>query len=158
MTDRLRSILNPEQLQALGQISADFQILEDVISSFILDLMGAEPDVSEIITSELSFRKLIDLLGALFKHQVRNERKIVEMQRLLARANAVEQKRNAIIHSAWTWGKTDGTITRIKTTAKQKHGLRVQAVEMNEAMLKRIADEIAELSADISDFHRMLHS
>lgn len=155
---RLRSILNPEQLQALGQITADFQLLEETISSLILDLIGADPDVAEIITSELSFRKLVDLLSALFKHQVRNERKIVEMERLLTRANAVEQKRNTIIHSGWTWGGTDETITRVKTTAKQKHGLRVHTVEMNTGMLKQIADEIAELSADLSEFHRTLHS
>jgi hypothetical protein len=155
-TIRLRSILNAEQLQALGQISADFQLLEETMSSFILDLIGAEPDVAEIITSELSFRKLVDLLSALFKHQVRNERKIVEMERLLARANSVAQKRNIIIHSGWAWGKTEGTVTRLKTTAKQKHGLRVQAIEMNTAMLKQIADEIAEVSADLVEFHRTL--
>ena len=158
MTARLRSILKPEQLQALGQITADFQVLEETISSFILDLIGAEPDVGEIITSELSFRKLIDLLSALFKHQVRNDTKIAEMERLVLRANVVEQKRNTIIHSGWALGNTDETITRVKTTAKQRHGLRVQSVEMDTVMLKQIADEIAELSADLSDFHRTLHS
>jgi hypothetical protein len=30
MTNRLRSILNPEQLHALGQISADFAMLKQI--------------------------------------------------------------------------------------------------------------------------------
>ena len=153
---RIRSILAPDQLQALGQITANFTILEDFIKSLITDLIGSDTKVATIITCELSFRKLMDLLAAISAYRVADEEKLETMKRIISRAGEIEQKRNTVIHSGWAFGKDAGDLTRVKTTAKRKHGLRFHNEPMDTATLYAIADEIAELSGDIVKFHETL--
>jgi hypothetical protein len=153
---RIYSILAPDQLQALGQITANFTILEDFLKSLITDLIGYDSTIAKIITCELSFRKLVDLLATISAYRIADEEKLKTMKQIISRAGEVENKRNTVVHSGWTFGRSAGSVTRIKTTAKRKHGLRSHEEPMETATLYAIADEIAELSGDIVKFHEAL--
>ena len=62
--------------------------------------------------------------------------------KLLDQASAAVDKRNMIVHSEWSPKGQDGKITRIKFTAKVKHGLKHTFNEVSVEELEAIADEV----------------
>jgi hypothetical protein len=138
-----------EHLKAIGQITVNFALLENTISSFVGMLISSDQRVGQIITAELSFRNLVGLLSSLYKHFVNESEKIEELDALLTTALTIEEKRNIVTHSLWGAGYTHETITRIKMTAKKAKGLRHQYEQMSAEDLSKIAERIAELSHDV---------
>jgi len=125
--------------QEIGSITVNFALLEHMIEFSIWELITKDQFVGQIITAELSFRNRIALLSSLVRHLKEDSETISELETLLSRALQAEEKRNLITHSDWAAGKTRGTITRFKRTAKISKGLRHQSEETTIADLKRIA-------------------
>ena len=145
-------------VRAIGSITVYFSMLEGDIKSLIgLLLLGNVGDqrLSSIFTEELSFKKLLDLLGALFHYRFEGQsEKLEELKKLIRRAVQVEEERNKIIHSSWAaWDP--GMVTRFKVTAKQK-GLRRQFEKMSVADLDQIAEKISVVAMDFTDFNLRL--
>ncbi len=69
------------------------------------------------------------------------------------RAGKIEEKRNQITHSSWGAGKDIDSITRIKTTTKEKCGLRFKVEYVTVHDLAKIAGDIKKLAAEISIFN-----
>ena len=137
----------------IGDITVSFALLEANLQLFIGSLIREHQAVGRIITAECSFRGLRALAASLYleRHGRDDDYKI--LQSLLKRAGQLEDKRNAITHSVWGAGNSPGTITRIKVTAKEKHGLRHQFENVHAEALKSIADDIKKLANDLQRFH-----
>ena len=139
-----------DHLQAIGLITVNFAMLELTIASgawFFLGKTGA------IVTAELSFKGLVALFSSLYRNWTTDAKKVGDLDSLLKRVMQAEEKRNIISHSLWTLGKSDETITRIKTTAKMSKGLKHSFEQVTVDDLERIADEIAETAADFQAFY-----
>lgn len=149
---KLQAPVPAEHLQAIGQITVNFALLESEISFFVWTWVSKDQRLGQIITAELSFRNLVSLLSSIFRHTVSEADKITELEELLGKALMVEEKRNVITHSVWAAGNTPETITRIKTTAKKSKGLRHQFEQMSVDDLNKIAEQIAELAQEIRMF------
>lgn len=91
------------------------------------------------------------LLSNLYRSSHGGDADFETLQRLLGRAAQVEEKRNRITHSVWGAG-SEGTITRIKTTAKERHGLRFDLEHVSEDDLRAVATEIQHLAWDVQEF------
>jgi len=148
-----------KHLEKIGDITVSFVLLEIQIQFFIWSLLGSSPymmRIGQIITSELSFKKLRGVLISFFKETYGEYDNYKKMRDLMNRAGKIEEKRNQIIHSFWGAGKDIDSITRIKTTAKEKYGLRFKFEYVTVNDLAKIARDIKKLVAEISSFNLAL--
>ena len=103
---------------ALGKVGADFAMLENQVAFLTWSLISQDQRLGQIITAELSFRALRALLSSIFRHRVQDTALIDELEKLLDRAAAVEERRNIVVHSSWGAGESAATRTRIKMTGR----------------------------------------
>lgn len=154
---KLKAPVGDEHLRAIGQITVNFTLLRSSISAFISLLIGndlsfEQQRVGQIITAQLGFQTLANLLSSLFRHRTTNPEAIAGLDGLLARAAAARDKRNQVTHSLWGAGPTDETVTRFKMTAKQRKGFKFMSEQMSVEDLDKIADDIAGVAGDIQQF------
>jgi len=141
-----------DHLKAMGLITVNFSLLENTIAFIIWLLLGLDQQTGQIITSELSFRRLLELFSSLCRNKKNDKVTLEKLKTLLKRIEHAEQERNKIIHSMWTAGNDEETITRFKITAKIRNGLMHQYEQLKVEHLNKIADEIAEVAAAVHDF------
>jgi len=142
-----------KHLEKIGDITVSFALLEIYIKSFIESLLGFHQRISQIITAELSFRNLRALLISLYKERYGEDNNFKIARDLMNRAGKIEEARNQIAHSFWGAGKDVYSITRIKTTAKEKYGLQFKFENIKVNDLAKIADDIKKLASEIMDFN-----
>lgn len=136
----------------IGDISVSFSLLESIIQLLAGSLISHELRIGQIVSAELSFRNLRALTISLYLERFGEDNEVTKIKDLMKRAGRIEDKRNQIIHSLWIVGIDEDHVTRIKGTAKEKHGFKIQEQDMNSSELREIADEIKQLSKDMQDF------
>ena len=143
-----------KSLIEIGRITVHFALLERALLDLTHRLLGLPQQRVRAITSELSFRNLQHLASSLLKE--RRPARSKELDEILKRVSACEDKRNVISHSLWGSGgfKSDGTqiIVRTKYTAKQKRGLKFVRQELTVEQLYEIAREISIAAYDVEVF------
>ena len=143
--------LDDESLKAIGRITVEFSFLETAIALCIWVLIR-DLGFGMVITAQMSCRNLIDLLDAVFRHKVKDKGQHVILDDLLKRAVNAEEKRNQVIHSLWTVGKTPGTIVRSKSTKRRGKGVQRDEQIMSVDELNTVADLIAEVGEEFRTF------
>ena len=118
-------------LKAIGDITVSFALLEFQIQNLIGSLIYEHQRIGQIITAELSFKNLRALLISLYLERHGEDEDFNNLRDFMKRAGQAEEKRNQIIHSVWAAGKDKDHITRFKTTAKEKHGIRFKFEEVS---------------------------
>jgi hypothetical protein len=139
-----------ELYKAIGKVSNYYSGLESYISSLIWVLIGAGQGVGEIITSELSFPRLITLLRCLFRYRKSDPMEIEKLNSILTRATDIELRRNRVIHSMWAVSTQSNDLLRVKTTARSKTGLKYHFDRTNFDELKKLTDDIVYTISDLS--------
>ncbi len=124
-------------------------VLQDLIGSLIAEHQG----VGKIITAELSFKNLRGLVSSLYLDRHGQDKDYANLKALLSEAQMIEEIRNSIIHSIWAGGKDKDHITRMKTTAKEKKGLKFQFQELSAKDLKDFALRIQKCHNNIHHFY-----
>lgn len=143
----------PERLLVhIGDIAVSFALLENGIQMLIGSLIAEHQRIGQIITAELAFRSLRALAISLYKERHGEDSDFTALRELMRRAAELEDTRNQITHSLWGAGITADTITRIKTTAKEKHGIRFHFEQVGEADLAKVAHEMKLLAGEIQGF------
>ena len=147
----------PDQhLKYIGDIMVSFALLESHIQLLIGSMLNEGWGFGRIITAELSFKNLRALIISLYmERHGKKDADFGKLKELMIHAAQIEEKRNQITHSIWAAGKDADTITRIKTTAKEKHGIRFQFEDVSSGYLADFSTEIKVLAEEIQSF--MLH-
>lgn len=152
---RLYAAINPALLAPLGEVTVYFNLLTQTISMGIWFLMGGASleaqHVGRIITSELSFRGLVNVYCSLYRYRFQDRERLAAVDGLRKRLEKAEEKRNTVSHSMWGAAPTPGKSTRIKATAKARKGWTPEFQEMSASDLQVIADEFAALASDLQD-------
>ena len=140
-------LLKDDHLKQLGRITVNFQLIE-LQFAFVLWLLIDENDQrkGQIITSQMSFSKICDVLMSFVKHKIPNEKSVEKLEEYVKRASQLEQKRNSVIHSSWTTGGEDDISIRFKYATSRKKGLQVISEKITPGNLKDIADEAQEIT------------
>ena len=141
-----------EHLELIGLISVNFALLELALATGIWMALGVDQRRGQIITSELSFKKLLALFSSLYQERSLTEEASQKLDLIIKTAIQAEEKRNVIVHSLWAEGSSESTITRTKTTAKASKGLRLQLEQVSIEDLRQIANQIAEAGYEIQFF------
>ena len=151
--------LSDEVLMEIGKIIVIFSWLEDSLAEMIgvIVTIGGRPlDWGSIVTAELSFKQRVGMLDSLLLFTLGKEhevvREFVKLKRLLSSA---EIERNRVVHSVWAnrTGVEDPHATvRMKTTAKQRAGLRRDWQPLDLDGLQRIIGVVSDAYGQISRF------
>ena len=139
-------------LKHIGDITVSFALVTTAVQMLAGSLIHEHQRIGQIITAELAFRNLRSLLISLYLERHGEDDDYETLKELLGRARDLEEKRNQIVHSVWATGAEPESITRIKTTAKVKSGLRFRFENMDEVELSSIAEELKQLAYDIQKF------
>jgi hypothetical protein len=105
-----------------------------------------------MVTTQLSFKKELDLLDALFRHKVKDAVKVARVEELLKKAQAAEEARNRIVHSMWMFAQPCTDLRRVKLATKRGKGLREQNEEGAPASIMAEAEEIEKTAKAFSAF------
>ena len=141
-----------EHLKYIGDIMVSFALLESQIQTLIGSLIAEHQRVGQIITAELSFKNLLALAISLYLERHGEDDDYLKLKSFMSQAGNIEGTRNNITHSIWGAGNDKDHITRIKTTAKQKRGLKFQFEKLSAQDLNDFAQKTLQLAQEIQSF------
>ncbi len=136
----------------IGDMTVSFALLETAIQILVWYLIAENKRIGQIITAELSFRNLRGLAISLYLERNGEDSDYIILKAYMEKAAILEDRRNQITHSIWAAGKDSQSITRIKTTAKEKKGLQLQFEDVQAKELSNFLSEIKQLAEDIQLF------
>ena len=137
----------------IGRISVAFADVEAWVGFFIWSLIGPDQHVGQIVTSEMSFSRQLDMLVSLFRHRCDDSAKIERLRQLVARLSETEQQRNTFLHSLWTHQSPDPSeALRLKITAKRKKGLSHAKETVSVSQLHKVAESFQLILGEFSTF------
>jgi hypothetical protein len=148
----LKHTVPENHLKAIGNITVSFALLESHIQSLIGSLIQEHQRIGQIITAELSFKNLRALLISFYLERHGEDDDFSKLREFMNRAGRAEEKRNQITHSVWAAGKDKDHIIRIKTTAKEKHGIRFKFEQVSAEDLLTFAQDIRTLAEELLTF------
>ncbi len=148
----MQHTVSKDHLTEIGDITVSFTLLEFQLQSLIGSLIYEHQRIGQIVTAELSFRNLRDLLISLYLERHGEDEDFEILQEFMKRSGKIEEKRNQITHSIWAGGKDKNHIIRIKTTAKEKHGISFKSEQFSVNDLSDFVKVIKVLSRELSDF------
>jgi hypothetical protein len=140
-------------LTEIGRVVANFALLENELFILIHWLLGTDKEISRIVTSELSFRNLLDLSASLVK-QVHDTDAAIEYGQVLKLVSEAEEERNRIIHSRW--GAGGHHAVRTKHTAKRGKGHTMQREQYMKDDLYAVAYKISSAIFAVESFRASL--
>jgi hypothetical protein len=115
-------------------------------------LMTGDQLIGQIVTAELSFQVLANVLGSLGRYRVKDQALLAQLDSLIARASELEAKRNTYVHSVWGDNLGAGGRRRLKITAKRRKGLDWQVEDVPVSTLNGVADQLERLADEFDNF------
>jgi hypothetical protein len=149
---RLKHPVPDSLLAGIGDVTVSFALLESEIQTLAGSQIQDNQRIGQLVTAELSFRNLRALTMSLYRERHGQDADYDELRELMRRARKLERLRNDITHSVWGAGEKRGTVTRIKTTAKESQGLRFSFEKVSRDDLNTVAEQIQGLASDIQLF------
>ncbi|MBA3045865.1 MAG: hypothetical protein FP824_06590 [Euryarchaeota archaeon] len=145
---------------AIGRISIHFSQLEKTIRQAIEFLLKLNPAFSDMILSDLTFRKKLELLEILVYHNLKQdyfdtgdkidpERYFNEMFKAIRKC---AELRNKIMHSSWPDMYVGDEKKRISKKLKGRKGVKYEVETMNSAYLLDIDDYIVTIWSEIKEY------
>lgn len=102
-----------EAKSALGNYVIKFQLLETTIKDSVALLIRGDPLSAQIATSAMSFRKMLEVLNALFVRHITDQDKRSLLRRILGECANFSNRRNDLVHSYWS-ADEEGVVVRFK--------------------------------------------
>jgi hypothetical protein len=141
-------------LEPIGRVTVNFAMLEQTVAFGVWLLIvgndSTEQRTAQILTAELSFKRLVDLYSCLYRHRFPESRRQAEVDGLCTKLRVMEERRNVLTHSFWGAGGAAGQSTRLKITAKAK-GFRMQSETLRREDIQLLAEDISELAASFQE-------
>lgn len=134
-----------ELFKALGAVVYYYGFLVFLLECWARSLLDIDADKANIVTAELSFPQLLNVISCLTKSSDLDED---EASSFLSRADKLNAERNRVLHTLWT-PLESGAVMKTKTTAKRKRGLDhvIEATTLNE--LNDITRQMSLLTQDM---------
>lgn len=145
----------PPGLEAgIGRFIANFALLEEYLRGVICEIGRTSAPAGEILSSELSFRGLVECFGALVREYVHDTRLHTEAEELLKQVVTINEFRNRLVHSLWLPDDSSRVFAvRQKLESSRKRGFTPKIERFKKRDLISKSDEVAELAFRISDLY-----
>jgi hypothetical protein len=145
-----------ENLAALGKLIHAFQSLEFELSGLLGSLLDREDvKVGIIVSSQLSFSRLLDTLDAVFRYRCSDQELLEHFSDLLKRATEYEQERNVFIHSyydQWDFIGDNAQYRRIKRRTKRGKGYSPTVEDFDPTFLSDLASKVQVTAWEVINF------
>jgi len=148
-----------EQLKVIGEITVYLSHLANVIRLAISYLCGFESDKLYILLAPLSFRNLVSVFSNLVEENYSEDTsKLADLRGLVKNLGPIEEKRDAVTHSAWVRLAT-GKAFRFKIPRGQKKGrfqpvgeaVDIEALRAVDDRIQQLGLRVAALVAELSE-------
>jgi len=138
----------------IGSLTYYFQSMEVALALLLSSLISEDQKIGQIVSSQLSFNRLCNVLDALFRHKITDSDLVNEFEVLLSRVSKAEETRNRMLHSFYLVGEEEGekSLTRAKITSKRGKGLKIQIEDLSIDELSSLTDEVGATFKEIVDF------
>lgn len=140
----------------IGEIAVAFGILELFLELSIWQLIAGKDEalqkLGEAITAEMSFDRKVHALYSMFALKFPEEAADPDLRVIVSELFVIQDKRNRILHSAWSYSQEFGVFTRMKASAKAKRGLTRKMSTVEPEELIAIHREISELANRFGHF------
>ena len=136
----------------IGMLSMELSQFEAALGCAVGFLANSqEPKIGLILIAELSLKAKLALFSALYAERLPlKDRSALDAFR--GNVHVVEAARNTLVHSIYWRGPFDSPhVTRVKPTAKEKQGFRLQLEEMNELSAARQSIALGQLTGQLDD-------
>ena len=110
MTRRGEGAATPAVVKALGQLVANFSMLEVNIAFGTWELLDTDQPAGQIMTAGLGFQELLSKFCSLYRLRVTDEQKLRALDELRVKLQNVNESRNGFIHAFWGKGSTSEAI------------------------------------------------
>ena len=109
-------MLSDEHLRGLGQLTVKFQSVENAIRMLVCSFVDEHDlEIGLVLTAELPFGKLCNVLEALIRKKETDQKRIDEIVENLKCAREAECQRNSLVHSLWSDETSpSGAVQRVK--------------------------------------------
>jgi len=149
----IKNIVPKELLVHIGDMTVSFATLESYMQLVFKALVDKENiEIGDILGTYLYFTNLRAELISLYKARHGEDTNYHVLKELMIKAGKIEEERNRITHSSWATGETPDSVTRIKMTAREKHGFVVQVQPYDADTLSSFTANIRSLSDEIFNF------
>ena len=150
---------DPDELSsAIGLIAMGFQRLENVLSTYIIEMMDIEMSKGKIVVSELSFSNKVNIFSSLF-HLLKGSRHfnfVLDQEKYFKELTKALMKcqdfRNQVMHSTFVENYLNGKIIRRKLSAKSRKGFSETVEEIDISHLIDIYDYTVSISMEVEQF------
>lgn len=139
-------------LSEIGRVITTYSAMEDALKVFVISLIDDYQCYSRITPTELSFPGMINLSTSLYLERFDEDADYEEMQALFSKAADLKGKRDQIAHSEWVSAGTASSVTRIKRTAKQKHGYKTDIENLTIEQIAEVADSLVDLKSQMAAY------
>jgi len=134
--------------QAFGELMIEFASLEADLFGVTIELVTDDYCLGAVLLAGVPYSGLVDRFCALVLLIARGSAEIEETaNELRGELLDVSERRNRLVHSEWLFEPIEGSVSRIKATARGKRGLRFDTPTVP-------VSELSELVADIRQVRR----
>ena len=139
----------------IGRVTVRWAELENALGLLVVSLLNDFQRYTRVVATGLSYGALVNLVSSLYLERHEEDEDYGTLRQLLRRADAVEQRRNQIVHSTWRSAGTPHVVTRVKTTARRK-GHSIDVENFTAADFRAVSDEIVAVKNDLVALARSL--
>ncbi len=141
--------MTEQHLRALGRVAVNFQALEMWITFWVIQLVGPDQKVGQMVTVQLPYGKLCVLASSLFNYRFVGTPFALEFEALIKQSLKLEEQRNQLFHSAWMTDDASGEISRLKRTLKLGKELAYNSPAMNPDEIDELADKMNQVATEL---------
>jgi transposase len=148
------SELDPELLQALGEVVVRHSGLEEALRDAIFLEAKADKVIVNVLYSGLPFRTLVEKFGAVYFEHHPSHRSQIDA--LCSQLQGLNDQRNTLIHSFWTTSTYSKDMMRLKESVSAKRGLSLRAETVSSVKVRELAialgeaeDKVWEVTSDL---------
>lgn len=138
----------------IGQISINFASIEKVVVGFVSKLITEDVNIGAIVTSEMSFQNLLKAFDSLIRYKFTNPETLEKWDGIRKDLNTCEQDRNVCLHSSYLLNPQMTGYFRMKITAKQNQGLKVNQEDIDEEKLHSVVAKQAKVFNQLAVFYK----
>ena len=135
--------LEPDELEAIGYVTAQWAHLEhEILASTLVLSNGAPPKDA----TSLSFEKRLGAWRATIERFVTDAKEKARLLKLVSKAANLSASRHKLAHGVWTWDYTDPETLRAFSFRPYVHF----EADFNAEGIRRLGERIGELSFELS--------
>lgn len=142
--------LPPDLLRAVGLVVAASAQTESIVQELIGALLGIDNIQTRALTAHLSAPLRDHIVRSLAELTAPSVSELDAIDDLMDRANRAAEKRNVIVHNAFTRDPRSGEIMSWREKARGSLEISLSPVSVEE--MERTADEIYEVGMDVMRF------